>query len=69
MTDEEITDKAIYDACDTIRKAYLRLDERVMPLKDRINNAKYYGSLKLKLVVMKHRSETKQAESKATIPT
>ena len=57
---EEITDKDIYDACDLIRRIYLHLDDSVMPLKNRLEHARYYGKLRLNLLILKKRSDMKK---------
>jgi hypothetical protein len=57
--EKEITDEDILNACEVIRKSYLRLDESVMPLKERLNNAQYYGKLRFKLLVLVKMSQAK----------
>lgn len=59
-SERDITDKDIYDACDLIRRIYLHLDDSVMPLKNRLEHARYYGKLRLNLVILKRRSEIKE---------
>jgi len=64
MSDEkDITDKDIYDACELLRKVYLRLDESVMPFNSRLTHAKYYGRLRLQLAILKGRSDMKMGNA------
>ena len=46
------TDEEIINACEVIRKSYLRLDDSVMPLNERLVKAQYYGKLKIKLLTL-----------------
>jgi hypothetical protein len=57
VNENGISSEHLICACEVLRKFHLHLHNDVMPLKDRINNAKYYGRLKSKLLTLKRSSE------------
>ena len=60
MEERTISDGDVINACEILRLSYLRLDSEVMPLNERLNKARYYGGLKIKLLTLIKMAEMKK---------